>query len=343
MEKLVRIALAVFFLAGIASAQSIPPIDVFAGYSYFNLQVPTSAEPTVSQRLALNGWEFSTSVRLLHSLSVEGDISGHLLGTCAGVADLTCSNFSYMFGPRYTLGDHSSKISVFVHGLVGQDSADLPISSSSSYVNDTSLALAAGGGVDYWFHRHVGLQLGPVDYFFTRHLNNFDAPSQTNIRISAGLAFRFGGNIPPAEPKAPKQVSSEPESHRSWTRPWHKTTTAPSAPSESQPSTVAVNRQPQRQATMPAPVSGHGMTVESLGLAVAPQEFDGAKIMSIAPGSIAENASLKVGDLIKSVDGKPVRTPMELAAELSDKSGKVRIGIQRGDWSTETLILLPSR
>jgi hypothetical protein len=31
---------------------------------------------------------------------------------------------------------------------------------------------------------------------------------------------------------------------------------------------------------------------------------------------------------------------MELAAELSDKSGKVRIGLQRGDLSVETLILL---
>jgi len=38
-----------------------------------------------------------------------------------------------------------------------------------------------------------------------------------------------------------------------------------------------------------------------------------------------------------------VRTPMELLAELSDKNGKVKIGIQRGDFSTETLILLNSR
>jgi hypothetical protein len=31
---------------------------------------------------------------------------------------------------------------------------------------------------------------------------------------------------------------------------------------------------------------------------------------------------------------------MELAAELSDKSGKVRIGILRGTVETETLILI---
>ena len=82
------------------------------------------------------------------------------------------------------------------------------------------------------------------------------------------------------------------------------------------------------------------MPITSLGVVVAPQEFDGAKIVEIVPGGVAEMASLKPADLIKSVDGKAVRTPMELAAELSDKSGKVRIGILRGTFATETLILL---
>jgi serine protease DegQ len=85
------------------------------------------------------------------------------------------------------------------------------------------------------------------------------------------------------------------------------------------------------------------MSIASLGALFVPQEFDGAKIVEIVPGGAAEMASLKAGDLIRSVDGKAVRTPMELAAELSDKSGKVRIGILRGDWATETVILLGSR
>ena len=85
------------------------------------------------------------------------------------------------------------------------------------------------------------------------------------------------------------------------------------------------------------------MAIHSLGVVVAPQEFDGAKILQIEPGGVAEMASLKAGDLIKSVDGKVVRTPMELAAELSDKIGKVRISIQRGDFATETVIMLGAR
>jgi len=85
------------------------------------------------------------------------------------------------------------------------------------------------------------------------------------------------------------------------------------------------------------------MQIASLGVVVAPQEFDGAKILEILPGGVAEMASLKTGDLVKTVDGKAVRTPMELAAELSDKAGKVRIGILRGTAEIETVILLSVR
>jgi S1-C subfamily serine protease len=82
------------------------------------------------------------------------------------------------------------------------------------------------------------------------------------------------------------------------------------------------------------------MSVHPLGILAAPQEFAGARILQIEPGGVAEMASLHVGDLITSVDGKPVRTPMELAAELAGKTGKVRIGIVRGKFVTETEVLL---
>jgi len=338
MDKLVRIALAAVFLLGIASAQNIPAIDVFGGYSYLNFELPTTSV-TSSQRLALNGWEFSASVRLLHRLSVEADVSGHQLSDCVGTTTINCSNLSFMGGPRFTFGNHSSKITGFVHALVGEDRMDLPVSGFS--VSDTSVMAAAGAGVDYWFFRHIGLQLGPADFVYTRHLNQYAAPSQNSIRASGGIVFRFGGDFSPPEPKPPKGSQEKAESHRSWTRPWHKTT---SAPSESQPRTVATNRPAQpAQPAQPLTVSSRGMSIASLGAFFAPQEFDGAKIVEIVPGGVAEMASLKAGDLIKSVDGKAVRTPMELAAELSDKSGKVRIGILRGDFATETVILLGSR
>ena len=323
MEKLVRIALAALFLLGIASAQNLPEINVFGGYSYLNFDLPANPSTgTTSQRLAMNGYDFSASVNLFHHLAVEGDFSGHSLSDCTGVSGLNCDNFSYMGGPRYTFGTRSGKITAFVHGLVGRDNADLPGSSGVS-VSDTSVAVAAGGGIDYWVYRHmVGVQLGPADFMYTRHLNADAVPSQNNIRVSAGVVFRFGGQTSSGEPspRARRESSSNARAAKN---------AAPAA----QPSVAA-----SQSAQLGIP--GHGMPIPALGLAVGPQEFDGAKILEIVPGGVAEMASLKVGDLIKSVDGKPVKTPMELAAELSDKSGKVHIGIQRGDVATETLILL---
>ncbi|MGA6987008.1 MAG: PDZ domain-containing protein [Terriglobales bacterium] len=318
MEKLVRIALAAFVLLGIASAQNIPQINVFGGFSYLNFDLPANPSTgATSQNLAMDGWEFSAAVNLFHRVSAEGDFSGHSLSNCTGISTLKCSDFSFMGGPRFTFGSRSGKFTTFVHGLVGRDDATLPGPSGVS-VSDDSVAVAAGVGLDYWIWRHkLGLQLGPVDYFYTRHLNEDAVPSQNSVRASAGVVYRFGGEGP-STPKAPRQSSSNPHGART-------------APVATQPSVVM---------TQSVQLSGRGMPVPALGLAVAPQEFDGAKIIEIAPGGIAEMASLKVGDLIKSVDGKPVKTPMELAAELSDKTGKVRIGIQRGDFSTETTILL---
>ncbi len=98
-------------------------------------------------------------------------------------------------------------------------------------------------------------------------------------------------------------------------------------------------RQPMRQPTRGA----SGMTIPSLGVNVAIGNNQGAEITDEAPNSVAALASLHPGDVINAVDGKPVRTPMELAAELSGRAAgdKIRLGyLVRGQWQTETVILL---
>ncbi len=311
MKKFVLVALAAFLLLGISSAQNIP-IQVFGGYSYYSLDLPANPGLGVatSTRLGLNGWDISGSVGRWHHLSGEADVSGHTVSNCNNNTSVSCSNFSYLFGPRYNFKE-GSKLTFFVHGLVGQDRATLAINGASQ--TDTSVAVAGGVGVNYWVARHIGIQLGPVDYIYTRHLNDEDYPSQDNFRASVGVVFRFGG-----EAAGERAAKSKPGA------------------SAGQPASVSVRQTAQPSVNVP----GHGMAIAALGIAVGPQEFDGAKILEVDPSGVGEMASMKVGDLIKSVDGKPVRTPMELLAELSDKSGKVKIGIQRGDFATETVILL---
>jgi hypothetical protein len=311
MKKFVLFALAAFFLLGIASAQNIP-IEVFGGYSFYSLDLPSNPGLgfSTSTRLSMNGWDASVSVGRWHHLSAEGDVSGHTVSDCDNNTTFSCSNFSYMFGPRYNFRQ-GSNFTFFVHALVGQDRATLDYNGNSQ--NDTSLAFGGGVGVNYWITRHIGFQLGPVDYIYTRHLNDYGYQSQDNFRGSVGVVFRFGGES--AGGRAPKAARA----------------------SAGPPPTVSA-RQAAAQPSVNVP--GHGMAIAALGIAVGPQEFDGAKILEIDPSGVGEMASMKVGDLIKSVDGKPIRTPMELLAELSDKSGKVKIGIQRGDFATETVILL---
>lgn len=334
MEKLVRIALAVLFLLGVASAQQA---DVFGGFSDLNFNLPTNSVTSPSDvRLNLIGWDFAGAVGQFHHLAIEADLSGHKLSDCGGNQGLNCSNFSFMGGPRFNFGNRSKKFTYFAHGLFGRDSMDLIVNGVSQ--SDATWAVAAGGGVDYWVTRHIGVQFGPVDYYYTRHLFDDGVPAQGSIRAAAGIAFRFG-NVPEREPKAPREAKSKSESS-SRRRPWSRSHPVPAE--TQQPATVA-KAAPLGTQPLVVSVPGHGMEIASLGVAVAPQEFDGAKILEILPGGVAEMASLKAGDLVKSVDGKPVKTPMELAAELSDKSGKVRIGILRGTVEIETEILMGAR
>jgi S1-C subfamily serine protease len=189
----------------------------------------------------------------------------------------------------------------------------LPVAAGGTQ-SDTTVAFGGGGGIDYWVYRHIGVQLGPIDYIYTHHLNSQNVPSQTAYRIAAGVAFRFGGDLN----QQPKTAESKPKR----------------SGKNQQPATVVY--QPPATPTMTA----RGMSLPVLGVVVAPQEFDGAKVVDVVSGGVAQMASLKPGDLIRSVDGKVVKTPMELAAELSDKTGKVRLGILRGDVAAETVVLL---
>jgi S1-C subfamily serine protease len=72
-------------------------------------------------------------------------------------------------------------------------------------------------------------------------------------------------------------------------------------------------------------------------------ENTGAKIVDVATNGVAGKAGLHSGDVINAVDGKPIRTPMELAAELANHAtgDKIKLGfLLHGQWQSETILLL---
>jgi S1-C subfamily serine protease len=84
------------------------------------------------------------------------------------------------------------------------------------------------------------------------------------------------------------------------------------------------------------------MKVSVLGITVKLGSNPGAEITDEAPNGVAALAGLHSGDVINAIDGKPIRTPMELAAELSSRTTgeKVRLGyLIHGAWQTETVVV----
>jgi hypothetical protein len=90
------------------------------------------------------------------------------------------------------------------------------------------------------------------------------------------------------------------------------------------------------------------MSIPSLGVRVGIQEnLPGPKIVAVEPDGVAALARLHVGEVITKLDGKPIKSPMELAAELSARTpgSRVQLGYllptsAMGYIPQETLVIL---
>ena len=69
----------------------------------------------------------------------------------------------------------------------------------------------------------------------------------------------------------------------------------------------------------------------NLGLGIAPGEDGGVAILSVESQSTAEQAGLRRGDTIVSLDGKPVKNPGSMRILLRGKKpgDVVRLGVYR--------------
>lgn len=195
----------------------------------------------------------------------------------------------------------------FVHALAGLD--DFGGSALGGSSTNGAFGAAIGGGAVFKITRRIGLE-GGGDYLLTRHnLLGGSAITQNHGRAIAGIVFTFG------------RVSAYTEQ-----APEPRATTA---------------RLPHT--SMPRATSA-GMKVAALGIMVRVGRSDGAEITEVAPNGVAALAGLHSGDIVNAVNGKRIKTPMDLAAELSGMASgqKVRLGyLIGGQWQTETIIVLP--
>jgi len=160
------LSLAALLFTSIAAAQETPKAELFAGYSYLRVN------PTGLEGVNTNGWEASLAYNFNRHFGLKGEFGG----------DYCCDDqhiHTFMGGPQVSW--RGKKANVFVHGLVGGAHV-------KGSITDTSVAWAAGGGLDWNINEHFAWRIAQADYVGTHSLDNI----QHNFRISTGLVFRFG-------------------------------------------------------------------------------------------------------------------------------------------------------
>jgi hypothetical protein len=213
-EKAVRNTLWIAGLAlavpAVASAQDVPRFEVFGGYSYGSIRAYVADESlgagpgTVAfPRFGSNGWTGSVAVNATPWFAVIADVSS-LYATPTRTIGVTPVNVNmhehnYLFGPR--LSGRYGRWTIFCQGLFGEGhawvSVGIPEVITPIRIVNTELAMAAGVGVDLTVYsrkrqtggagRELAIRLGQIDWLRT----NFVGSRQNNMRLSAGLSFRF--------------------------------------------------------------------------------------------------------------------------------------------------------
>jgi Outer membrane protein beta-barrel domain len=192
MRKVLTFGSVLLFLTVASVPKAYSQVELYGGYSHLSLN---GTPPNIGS--SANGWAGGAYLHLLGPWGVEADYSNHY-----GVSPQLPVNgntyyvpgFTELYGPRFTLA--LPKIHPFVHGLFGtvhgkavlasQLQAFPPIVVGTS--SENAVGMAFGGGLNVSATRHIWLRLVQVDYLRAQFTNN----SQNDMRVSAGLIFRFG-------------------------------------------------------------------------------------------------------------------------------------------------------
>ena len=196
MRKLLTFASLAFLLTVVSVPKAYSQVELFGGYSHLQLKGAPSDIGASS-----NGWEGDAYLHLLGPWGIEADYSNHYGPSQPALAPLNGTvyyvpGFTELYGPRFTLA--FPRIHPFVHALLGTvhgvaktpipDVACTPQGCPAFTSRENAFGMAFGGGLNVKATRHIWLRLVQVDFIRAQFTNN----SQNDMRVSAGLVFRFG-------------------------------------------------------------------------------------------------------------------------------------------------------
>jgi len=183
-----------------------PKVELFFGYSYLRA-VPTLA--TGNRLVWLNGGSTSIAYNFNRHLGLVGDFGAYtnsqirFTGAYLATVDVNNSNvavLTYLVGPRLSFRKNE-RITPFVQALFGDVHANQVtltdcVFSCTLLPSQDAFAMTAGGGLDIKVRRHLAIRIIQAEYLMTRFTSytTGSAGTQNDVRLSAGLVLRFGGN-----------------------------------------------------------------------------------------------------------------------------------------------------
>lgn len=168
-------------------AEPVPTAEVGVQYNY----VHTNAPPGGCGCFSMDGGGGWFALNVTKHWAAVADVSAQHASDINGSGlDLTLT--SYVAGPRYRLGQFG-RVAPFVQALFGgaHASGSLAPGTGGNPGSPDAFAMIAGGGLDVVLGKHLALRAPEVDYFLTNFVNTVN-DHQNNLRVSAGVVFRFG-------------------------------------------------------------------------------------------------------------------------------------------------------
>jgi outer membrane protein OmpA-like peptidoglycan-associated protein len=184
-----------------APGQLVPRYEISGMYFYVN-----AAPGSPFNNFGNQGGGASLTYNASRWLGLTAELAGYkfnrsLVPLTGSTASVNGSMVTYLFGPRLNWRKFDYFVP-FAHFPVGGAHSGIEMTGST---NQSSFALAAGGGVDMVLTKYLAWRVAQLDYLMT----NFSGPAlggngrQDDFRVGTGLVFRFGTPTPPPPPNHP--------------------------------------------------------------------------------------------------------------------------------------------
>ena len=199
-RALLIFSLCLIAITAVAQDETVPKIDIFAGYQWLNangdVPIPGTSNPVQSQTLKdlPKGFGLAGAYNYNRYVALEGDYGGNWKNGFSVNA--------LSIGPRLMF--RGDGVNYFVHTLISDNRLGTPSGSNNG------IGAILGGGIDLHLWKHFDWRVFEADYQWSRH--NFSTVPATQpdlrrstfdgLRLRSGLVLGFGGGAPPAPPSA---------------------------------------------------------------------------------------------------------------------------------------------